>query len=283
MTHVAAFDLDGTLVDTPSAIVETFTAAFASMGAEPPDAPAIRATIGLPLEKAFSGLLGVPLDDDAVTLGVRRYQALFKELILPRAERLLFPGVVDGLTELRAQGYTLAVATSKFYASADALLTAAGLRGHFTMVVGADQVARPKPDPEMGLLIMRTLGVAPGRMVMVGDTTHDLLMARGAGIRSVAVTYGIHGLAELRTAGPTWVADTFGDVVRFIREGFSSAVSVGDVSFGDASAGDVSVGELSVSELSVSELSVSELSVSEFSIAEVSEAPSAPGLPKTLV
>jgi phosphoglycolate phosphatase len=217
MTYVVTFDLDGTLVDTPRAIVETFTATFAAIGAEPRDAAAIRATVGLPLERAFGTLLGVALQDDQVAHAVTRYQALFRELILPRAGALIFPGVVDGLQALREQGHTLAVATSKWYASADALLTAAGLRDAFGVVVGADQVTHPKPHPEMARVILRRLGVPAQRAVMVGDTTHDLLMARAAGMPSVAVTYGVHGLRELRSADPTWIADTFDDVLDCIR------------------------------------------------------------------
>jgi phosphoglycolate phosphatase len=219
MTYAAIFDLDGTLVDTPLAIVETFTAAFASMGVPAREAKAIRATIGLPLEKAFSKLLEVPLDDGLVAQGVRQYQVLFRELILPKAARLLFPGVAEGLSELRGQGVALAVATSKFYSSADALLRAAGLRDQFNMVVGADQVKQPKPNPEMGLMILQALGVSADRAVMVGDTTHDLLMAKAAGMRSVAVTYGVHSLQELKSSDPTWIADTFDDVLKCIQTG----------------------------------------------------------------
>jgi phosphoglycolate phosphatase len=219
MNNVAIFDLDGTLVDTPRAIVATFTATFAHMGAQACDAAEIRATIGLPLEKAFSKLLGVALDDDRVAQGVRQYQLLFKEIVLPRAEELIFPGVADGLSTLTDQGFTLAVATSKFYASADALLKAAGLRDRFSVLVGADQVTQPKPDPESGYLIMRKLGVPAERVVMVGDTTHDLLMAKAAGMRSVALTYGVHSRQQLQEADPTWIADTFDDAVRVIADG----------------------------------------------------------------
>ncbi|MBV8540130.1 MAG: HAD hydrolase-like protein [Pseudonocardiales bacterium] len=81
MTYLVIFDLDGTLVDTPRAIVEAFTVTFMSMKVDAPEAAAIRATIGLPLERAFSTLLGVPPEDDKVTLGVRQYQVLFRELI----------------------------------------------------------------------------------------------------------------------------------------------------------------------------------------------------------
>jgi phosphoglycolate phosphatase len=142
---------------------------------------------------------------------------VFRELVLPTAATLVFPGVADGLPALRAEGFTLAVATSKFQANADALLTAAGLRDHFSLVVGADRVSRSKPDPEMGLAILRELGIPAGRAVMVGDTTHDLLMAAGAGMRSIGVTYGVHSVPELRSAGPTWLADSFDEVLGCLR------------------------------------------------------------------
>jgi phosphoglycolate phosphatase len=219
MNYAVIFDLDGTLVDTPRAIVETFTAAFASMGVQAQDPAAIRATIGLPLERAFSQLLGVPLEDGRVAQGVKQYQVLFRELLLPKAGQMIFPGVEEGLRTLRGQGFALAVATSKFYSSADALLRAAGLRDHFDMVVGADQVAKPKPNPEMGHVIMQKLGIPAENTVMVGDTTHDLQMAKAAGMRSIAVTYGVHSVQELKSSEPTWMADTFGDVLNCIQAG----------------------------------------------------------------
>jgi 2-phosphoglycolate phosphatase len=216
VTRVAMFDLDGTLVDSPRAIVEAFTVAFEAMGTDPRDPADIRATIGLPLEQAFGKLLGVPQDDPRVAEGVARYQEAFRTVILPRARSLVFPGVAEGLDELRRRGVVLTVATSKFHASADALLTAAGLRDHFTVLIGADDVTYPKPHPESGLLILERLDARPEHAVMVGDTTHDLRMAEAAGIPSVAVTYGVHTRAELEAARPTYVAETFPEVVERI-------------------------------------------------------------------
>ncbi|NBE93220.1 HAD family hydrolase [Nonomuraea sp. KC401] len=216
MSHLTVFDLDGTLVDTPRAIVETFTGAFGALGVAAPGPAVIRATIGLPLERAFGDLLAAAPDGELVAQGIRHYQHLFKEIILPRAGELVFPGVAEGLDMLRARGGTLAVATSKFHASADALLRAAGLRDRFALVVGADQVSRPKPDPESGLLVLRTLGVHARHAVMVGDTAHDVHMANAAGMRSIAVTYGVHGADELALAGPTWIAGTFAEVVALL-------------------------------------------------------------------
>jgi phosphoglycolate phosphatase len=217
-TRLVVFDLDGTLIDTPRAIVETFTAAFGALSLPVQEASAIRATIGLPLEQAFGTLMGIASDDPQVARGVEQYQHFFKELVLPNARALRFPGVADGLAALADQGIALAVATSKFHRSADALLTAAGLRDRFDLVVGADQVTRPKPHPEMGETILRILGVAAEDAVMVGDTTHDLLMAKAAGMRSIALTYGVHSRQELEAAHPTWVADSFDDVLDYVRK-----------------------------------------------------------------
>ena len=218
MTLTVAFDLDGTLIDTPSAIVQTFAAVFAAMGEAPPDAAATRATIGLPLPRAFGSLLGLSDDDARVTEAVGLYQTSFREIVLPRGRELIFPGVVEGLAALRAHGVTLTVATSKFHASAEALLRSAGIWDEFALVVGADEVSRPKPDPEMGLFIMQKLGVPADRMVVVGDTTHDLTMANAAGARAIAVSYGVHAAEALWALGPINVAETFDDVVTCLKE-----------------------------------------------------------------
>ncbi|MFD7026981.1 HAD family hydrolase [Streptomyces sp. NPDC059917] len=213
MIRLAVFDLDGTLVDSPRAIVATFGAAFDALGVTRPADLAVRATIGLPLERAFALLLEREPEHAQVAEAVVLYRRFFDTIVLPQAPDLVFPGVAEGLARLREGGVELAVATSKFHGPAHALLTAAGLRDHFAVVIGADEVTRPKPDPESGQVILDRLGLAAEHAVMVGDTTHDLLMARAAGMRSVAVTYGVHSAAELATAEPTWVVDSFPEVV----------------------------------------------------------------------
>jgi phosphoglycolate phosphatase len=225
MKHLVIFDLDGTLVDTPSAIIEAFSVAFESMGVSSRDPAAIRGTIGLPLEEAFSRLLDLPVKDPQVATGVRQYQVAFKDVVLPRAQKIIFPGVIEGLKTLQREGFTLAIATSKFYASADLLLKSAGIRDFFAMVVGADQVKRPKPNPDSGLYILQELGIPSHCTVMVGDTTHDLLMAKAAGIRSIAVTYGIHSTEELKSAEPTWIAHSFDEVLNCLQVSFGGMQS----------------------------------------------------------
>ncbi|NKI74733.1 HAD family hydrolase [Dickeya sp. CFBP 2040] len=213
MKPLIIFDLDGTLVDTPSGIVSAFITALRDLGMPCEDSRAIRATIGLPLENAFGQILSLPVEDKRVTEAVRQYQAVFREQVLPQAPGLVFPGVVDGLTLLKRQGYTLAVATSKVFVSARALLEAAGLWPFFDLVLGADMVTHPKPHPEMGLLAMSRLGAEAATTAMVGDTTHDLLMAKQAGMVAIAVTWGVHNSDQLKAAEPQVMVDTFSEVV----------------------------------------------------------------------
>ncbi|SER75330.1 phosphoglycolate phosphatase [Lentzea xinjiangensis] len=218
MNRCVIFDLDGTLVDSPRGIVTTFAAVFAQLDLPTADSGSIRGTIGLPLPAAFAKVLGTAEDEPVVAACVELYQPTFRKIVLPTAPQLVFPGVFDGLQSLREDGFLLAVATSKFIANAEALLVAAGLREDFSVVVGADQVARPKPDPESGFVVLDRLGVAPGNAVMVGDTTHDVLMAHGAGMASIGVTYGVHTVDQLLSANPTWLVDSFAGVVAAVKE-----------------------------------------------------------------
>ncbi|MET9631906.1 HAD family hydrolase [Lentzea sp. NPDC006480] len=212
------FDLDGTLVDTPRGIVTTFAAVFAQLDLPTVDSGSIRATIGLPLPAAFAKVLGISEEESLVAKCVELYLSTFREIVLPKAPQLVFPGVFDGLRSLRENGFLLAVATSKFIFNAEALLVAAGVREEFSTVVGADQVSRPKPDPESGFLVLQRLGVPASNAVMVGDTTHDVLMARGAGMSSIGVTYGVHSVEQLLSAEPTRLVDSFPGVVQAVSE-----------------------------------------------------------------
>jgi phosphoglycolate phosphatase len=216
--RAVVFDLDGTLVDTPRVIVETFLSALAREGRSGPTPEAIRATIGLPLTLAVSGLLGHGEDSPDVQRVVEEYRRLWRTNVLPRSAELLYPGVAEGIAALRDRGLRLAVATSKIQSGAVAQLEAAGIARHFDVIAGYDAVARPKPEPDLALHVLERLGVPAEQAVVVGDTTHDLLMARAAGLRAIAVTYGAHDEATLRTEEPAWLAHDFDQVVGILRE-----------------------------------------------------------------
>lgn len=210
---LAIFDLDGTLVDTPSGIVRAFSSVLRANGLDAVDETAIRNTIGLPLEVAFSQLMGIEKEDPRTPELVLAYQQAFREQVLPMAPQLVFPGVIDGLMQLRERGVVLAVATSKVSKSALALLEAAGLLHFFAKVLGADDVANPKPHPEMALTLMDAFQTPASLTCMVGDTTHDLLMARQAAIHGLGVSWGVHRPEQLASMEPVQIATSFAQTV----------------------------------------------------------------------
>jgi HAD superfamily hydrolase (TIGR01509 family) len=216
MTYAAIFDLDGTLIDSPNAIVTMMGNALAEMGRDPPDTAVIRATIGLPLEAGAAQILGVAADDRDVAQLVGLYRRQFLDWMVPKSRDLLFDGVEDGLRRLRQDGALLGLATSKYLRSAEAVLRSAGIRDLFSAVAGSDSVVRQKPDKEMAEHVAAALGCTPDRCVMIGDTIHDLKMGNAAGMRTVGVSYGVSGAQDLHAGDPAAVADSFPEVVSIL-------------------------------------------------------------------
>jgi phosphoglycolate phosphatase len=211
-------DLDGTLLDTPSAIARVLHEVLRDLGRDA-DPEAIRATIGRPLDGSVAGLLGVPADDPLVGRVVDRYRALFAATVLPTADRLILPGVVDALRRARLAGLPLAVATSKVSASATALLEGAGLARLFAFTACHDMVERGKPQPDLALLAAGALGVPAAECVVVGDGVDDMRMAAAAGMVGFGVTTGVGSGADLLAAGAAAVFSDLTAVVDAVTAG----------------------------------------------------------------
>jgi phosphoglycolate phosphatase len=210
-------DLDGTLVDTPQAIVDITQATLAALGRPPAEAQEIKDGIGLPLPVALAQLLktGVAGASDAVEI----YRVLWRAQVTPRLPELAYPGVHQGLKELRDAGVRLAVVTGKAQEGADSTVDGAGFRKHIEVVLGYTSVPNPKPAPDLALEALRRLGLKAEDALVVGDAVHDLEMAAAAGVRSIAVTYGAQPEAALRREKPAFVARSFAEVVRIaLRE-----------------------------------------------------------------
>jgi phosphoglycolate phosphatase len=220
------FDLDGTLVDTPRGILRAFQSTLMELGQIDCSESSIRSTIGTPLHTAFATILRTTLDDPSVAEAVKRYQGHFRRDVLPIADSLVFPAVRTTLQSLRERGWTLAVATSKVQASAEALLDASHLSEMFDLVVGADRVTHPKPHPEIATRILATLNADCRRSWMIGDTTHDLLMASAAGLKSIGVTYGVDTPEKLLTARPTQLVNQFAEILAIVNSGVNAVRSV---------------------------------------------------------
>ena len=101
------------------------------------------------------------------------------------------------LADLDARGLVLGVMTNDSESVARAHLAAVGIADRFRLVIGADSGFGAKPDPEPLLAFANGVGVAPARVLMVGDSSHDLSAARAAGMRAAAVLTGIATQSEL--------------------------------------------------------------------------------------
>jgi phosphoglycolate phosphatase len=207
------FDLDGTLVDTPQAIVDVMQATLKALGRAPLPPQEIRDTIGMPLPTSLAQLLGTGAGaGEAVEI----YRTLWHAQVTPRIPQLIYPGVREGIAQLRAAGLRLAVVTGKSQEGADGTVALAGFKEQMEVVLGYTSVARGKPAPDLALEALRRLQLTPADALVVGDSELDIQMAVSAGIRAIAVTYGAQSREQLQ--GATWFAQSFAEVVRIVLD-----------------------------------------------------------------
>ncbi|MFE1783638.1 HAD family hydrolase [Streptomyces sp. NPDC059506] len=218
MSPAVLFDMDGTLVDTPGAIVTTLCTVLEELGTPRPDALEVRATVGRPLVPSFASLLRLDEGDPTVSRAAERFRTLFRDTVVPDAPRLVLPGVVTLLQELRSDGHPLAVVTSKVRAGAEEMLESAGLASCFDAVVCHGMAERGKPHPDLALLAADLLRRPAAECVVVGDAVDDMRMARSAGMTAIGVSYGVADTRALFEAGAHRVEHSAPAVGRALSE-----------------------------------------------------------------
>lgn len=181
------FDWDGTLLDSAGAIARAIQASCRDLGLAVPGDAQARHVIGLGLEDAMRHA-APDLTAERIPEMVERYRFHY---LSGDHELLLFEGVPALLDELKAAGYILAVATGKSRLGLNRAFEHSGLGPLFEASRCADE-CHSKPHPQMLDELMEEFGVLPERTLMIGDTSHDLLMASNAGVDGLAVTYGAH-------------------------------------------------------------------------------------------
>lgn len=191
-----AFDWDGTLMDSTAIIASSIQRACADLGLPVPSDIDANHVIGLGLSDALA-YAAPTMSKSMVPAMVERYRHhyLSRDADLP-----LFAGVRDIVVSLKAAGYFVAVATGKSRVGLERALIGSGLKTLFDATRCADE-SRSKPDPQMLWELADELGVRNDRILMVGDTTHDLQMAARAGAASIAVSYGAHAAETLSGQG----------------------------------------------------------------------------------
>lgn len=210
MTKIIIFDFDGTLADTRELIIRTNQEAMKAMNYPVRDEEAIRKTIGLPLAEGIRTLFP-ELPEEAIPEWCTTYRRIFDGL-KTRYVPVLFPEVKETLEGLHAKGYVLTVASSRHSSSLNAFLQDLGIAPCFQYVLGADNVAKAKPDPEPVLQTLRDMGYPAEEALVVGDMPVDILMGSRAGAKTAGVTFGNSNRAELQAAGATYVLDHFSEL-----------------------------------------------------------------------
>ncbi len=218
--QLLCIDLDGTLVDSHDDIREALVVALAAIpGAVPEfDQRALGAAgLGLPLEKFFA-LARPDLVGDAATVTrfIDAYRAHYHAHLLDRTRP--FPGVLETLERirpLRARGLRTAVATTKKTDTARKVIHGLGMDEYFDAVLGTDGIPH-KPAPDLLHLAARTVDRAAADGLMIGDTHHDLLAGKAAGMKTCGVRYGVMGEAGLLPHAPDFMISEFAELLAIV-------------------------------------------------------------------
>jgi len=214
--RLVLFDVDGTLVDSGDLIYRAIVETFAAYGRAAPERRFALGGVGLSLEQAIARLLG---GEGPVAEMSETYRTTFHRLRQdPALHEPLFPGAREVLDTLARRGdVVLGLATGKSRRGVGAIVERFGWHGRFATVQTAD-THPSKPHPSMVATALAETGIAPGRAVLVGDTTFDMEMARAGGIGAIGVVWGNHTPDALEEAGAHRVIARFEELSGIIDE-----------------------------------------------------------------
>lgn len=211
-SKIVLFDLDGTIIDSTEAILESFKKAYTSFGIELPPVEKIKALIGLPLDVMFVNL-GV--DEGEAMAYVKAYKEHYKTIHTEKT--VLIPNAKEAIEFAHCYA-RLGIVTTKTSEYSRILLEHFDLMKYFDVLIGREDVEHPKPDPEPVTKALDALGLRFGQVAyFVGDTDVDMIAAEEAEIGCVGVLSGYMGKEELSACADFVVADAF-EAVKFIEK-----------------------------------------------------------------
>ena len=207
------FDFDFTLADASEAILAGFQHGFSTMGFPDPDPDAVRRTIGIPLEDAFTLLTGHKDEEER-----QHFRVLFTEVAAPMQVEVtrLFPGAEELLRALQAAGIPAALVSTKRAQTLRQVLAPRGLLPLFASITGGEMVSRQKPDPEGLLAAVAALGFTPDQVLYCGDTVIDAETAQRAGANFCAVLNGTTPASDFAPFPTAHIAPDLMDLRRWL-------------------------------------------------------------------
>ena len=208
-THLL-LDLDGTVLNTIPGIVQSVRYACETHLNHTFSDDVLIAGIGTPLLEQMQShwvrLHKKPIDHDIVTALCDTYiehnRAHHDDTVCP------YPGVIESLERLYDAGIPMGIVTSKPHSTARRGLRVCGLEALFRFVIGFDEVTNPKPHPEPILMALTRMECAAHNAIYIGDSPHDMLAGRRAGVRTGAALWGPFKREQLIESEPTyWLKD----------------------------------------------------------------------------
>jgi phosphoglycolate phosphatase len=212
-------DLDGTLLDTIPDLAAAADRMLAALGLPLCSQERIRTFVG----KGIPNLVGRCLKASAGEARAASLQAealaLYQECYFEESGKrsVIYPGVLEGLAQLRAMGMRLACVTNKAARFTLPLLEKMGLAACFELVVSGDTLARKKPDPMQLAHICAEFALAPRQVLLIGDSVNDALAARAAGCPVVCVSYGYNEGEDVRNLDCDAIVDSLTEAVNLLK------------------------------------------------------------------
>ena len=212
-------DLDGTLADTIPDLAEAANRMLRELG-RPALEPALLRTFvgkGIPklVERALAGTLEGRVDGGLLARALPIYERCYAEE--NGRHSVVFPGVREGLQTLRDMRLRLACVTNKAERFTRALLVQLELARCFEQVIAGDTLPQKKPDPQPLLHACRGFGIAPGDMLMIGDSANDVEAARAAGCPVFCVDYGYNEGRDVRELDVDAIVASLIEATRLIQ------------------------------------------------------------------
>jgi pyrophosphatase PpaX len=193
------FDLDGTLIDSIALILSSYRHTMVVHRGTVPSDEVWMEGLGTPLRVQFHKFTDDPAEIDAMVETYRAHNMANHDAMVSE-----FPGMGDAVRHLREKGARLGIVTSKNRSGTERGLDRVGFRDLFDVLVTADDVERPKPDPEPVLRALDLLGSSGNETLFVGDSPHDLAAGRSAGVSTAAVRWTPFPHHELEAQRPDW-------------------------------------------------------------------------------
>lgn len=208
MAQTIIFDWDGTLFDVFDFLVETYTAVFEKAGLK----PWTRKDYQNRFRCDWKNLLGeMGLENDLESL-----LDTWNNNKTSREKQLVLHEKAMQTIRTLSKTHVLAIVSSAPRHVLDAETVRLGVKPFMKLILSADDVENQKPDPEPLLKASSQLGVNPCDCVYVGDMREDIQAAKKAGMRSIAVTWGIHSPEVLEIEKPDKICETFGEIIDYI-------------------------------------------------------------------